>query len=60
MKRLAALAFAATGCFGTPTPLSPGVAGSVGAPNHGVLTTAMELPPEGPGFVRYRKNGPTH
>jgi penicillin-insensitive murein endopeptidase len=45
------------GCFGTPTPLSPGIGGSVGVPHHGVLTQAMELPAEGPGFVRYRRNG---
>jgi penicillin-insensitive murein endopeptidase len=54
------LAFGCTGCFGTPTPLAPGVAGSVGAPHRGVLTGAVELPPEGPGFVRYRKYGENH
>lgn len=58
MKRtVPLLAFAAAGCFGTPVPLAPGVAGSVGAPHHGVLTTAEELPPRGPGFVRYRPMG---
>ena len=51
------LALLATGCFGTPTPLAPGVGGSVGAPHHGVLTEGAELPPEGTGFVRYRKFG---
>ena len=61
MKRLFAyLAFSCSGCFGTPTPLAPGVAGSVGAPHHGVLTDAVELPVEGVGFVRYRKNGANH
>jgi penicillin-insensitive murein endopeptidase len=38
-------------------PLAPGVGGSVGAPHHGVLTNAVELPAEGPGFVRYRQFG---
>jgi len=44
-----------TSCLGTPTPLAPGFAGSVGWPYHGVQTGAVELPPSGPGFVRYRK-----
>jgi penicillin-insensitive murein endopeptidase len=42
------------GCFGTPTPLAPGLAGSVGWPHHGVQTDAVELPDAGVGFVRYR------
>lgn len=50
----------ATACFGTPTPLAPNVTGSVGAPHHGVLTAAVELPLEGPGFVRYRKLGTSY
>jgi penicillin-insensitive murein endopeptidase len=54
------LAMACTGCFGTPTPLAPGLAGSVGAPHHGVITDAVELPAEGVGFVRYRKYGENH
>src|SRR5260221_9993075 len=49
-----------TSCFGTPTPLAPGVAGSVGAPHHGVLTDAVEMPPEGVGYMRYRRNGPNY
>jgi penicillin-insensitive murein endopeptidase len=44
-------------CMGTPTPLAPGVSGSVGAPHRGVQTGAVELPQEGTGFVRYRKFG---
>jgi penicillin-insensitive murein endopeptidase len=59
-RLLACAAFSCTGCFGTPTPLAPGVTGSVGAPHHGVLTDAVELPVEGVGFVRYRKNGANH
>ena len=48
-----------TGCFSTPTPLAPGLHGSVGVPNRGVLTEAEELPVRGAGFVRYRPQG-TH
>lgn len=55
-----ALAFAVTGCLGTPTPLVPGLSGSVGAPHHGVQTGAVELPKRGPGFVRYRPDGNTY
>jgi penicillin-insensitive murein DD-endopeptidase len=54
----AAVACAAYGCFGTPTPLAPGLGGSVGWPHHGVQTGAVELPREGPGFARYRAEGP--
>jgi penicillin-insensitive murein DD-endopeptidase len=63
VKGAAAAGFGAlvcTACFGTPTPLSPGVTGSVGAPHHGVLTHAVELPPEGKGYVRYRRYGQNH
>jgi penicillin-insensitive murein DD-endopeptidase len=52
---LAALACA--GCFGTPTPLAPGMEGSVGWPHHGVQTGAVELPERGTGFARYRSHG---
>jgi penicillin-insensitive murein endopeptidase len=45
------------GCFGTPSPLAPGLAGSVGWPHHGVQTGAVELPQSGDGFVRYRSQG---
>ena len=48
---------AQVGCFGTPTPLAPGLAGSVGWPHHGVQTGAIELPERGDGFERYRANG---
>jgi penicillin-insensitive murein endopeptidase len=43
------------GCFGTPTPLAPGLSGSVGWPHHGVQTGAIELPASGDGFCRYRE-----
>src|SRR6478736_9164088 len=56
--RVRALSFlfavALTGCFSTPTPLAPGLHGTVGVPNRGVLTGSEELPVRGPGFVRYR------
>lgn len=45
------------GCFATPTPLAPGVHGSIGLPYHGTLTDAAELPVSGPGFARYRAYG---
>jgi penicillin-insensitive murein endopeptidase len=48
------------GCFGTPTPLAPGLAGSVGMPHHGVQTGAIELPESGVGFARYRNEGGYH
>jgi len=45
------------GCFGTPTPLAPGLKGSVGRPHHGVQTGATELPVSGEGYERYRRGG---
>jgi penicillin-insensitive murein endopeptidase len=49
-----------TACFATPTPLAPGLRGSVGVPHHGVQTDAVELPRSGPGFVRYRPFGASY
>lgn len=49
--------FLAIGCFGSPTPLAPGLHGSVGLPYQGALTDAAELPTAGPGFARYRAYG---
>lgn len=43
-----------SGCFSTPTPLAPGLHGTVGAPNRGVLSESEELPVRGTGFVRFR------
>lgn len=48
------------GCVSAPTPLAPGLAGSVGMPNHGVQTGAVELPAQGKGFQRYRPHGQNH
>jgi len=45
---------ALSACFNTPTPLAPGLSGTVGVPNRGVQTDAEELPIRGEGFVRYR------
>lgn len=59
-KRLA-LALAAwplAGCLGTPSPLAPGIQGSIGMPHDGVQTGAIELPVRGPGFARYRPHTP--
>jgi penicillin-insensitive murein DD-endopeptidase len=44
-------------CLGTPTPLAPGLRGSVGVPHRGVLTDAVELGSSGRGYVRYRPQG---
>ncbi len=57
LARLASLSVACAllgGCFSTPTPLAPGLHGTVGVPNRGVLTEPQELPIQGDGFVRYR------
>ncbi len=43
-----------TACFGVPSPLAPGLRGSIGLPNQGVLTNGTQLPESGPGFERYR------
>jgi penicillin-insensitive murein endopeptidase len=48
------------GCFSAPTPLAPGLWGSVGMPNSGVQTDAIELPEQGKGFARYRPKGHNH
>jgi penicillin-insensitive murein DD-endopeptidase len=49
-----ALVFTLVGCVGTPSPLAPGVRGSVGLPQQGVLTEAAALPPRGVGYRLYR------
>lgn len=48
------------GCTGTPTPLAPSLAGSLGVPHNGVMTSSVELPKRGPGFARYRPQGPNN
>ena len=44
------------GCVASPTPLAPGLKGSIGRPSYGVLTDSVSLPKEGPGFVRIHDN----
>ncbi|MDC0748116.1 penicillin-insensitive murein endopeptidase [Polyangium mundeleinium] len=46
----AALVLLLVGCMGTPTPLAPGLSGSVGLPHAGVLTGATALPERGTGY----------
>lgn len=53
-------ALGSAGCFSAPTPLAPGLAGSIGMPNSGVQTGAVELPPAGKGFARYRPKAFNH
>ena len=43
-----------TACFGVPSPLAPGLQGSIGLPNQGILTNGTQLPESGRGFERYR------
>ncbi|MFZ5889757.1 MAG: penicillin-insensitive murein endopeptidase [Myxococcota bacterium] len=45
------------GCVGVPSPLAPGLEGSVGVPHFGSQTAAVQLPVAGKGFVRYRPHG---
>jgi penicillin-insensitive murein endopeptidase len=49
-----ALSLTLSACFGVPSPLAPGLRGSVGLPSHGVLTNGSQLPESGVGFERYR------
>src|SRR5262249_6693250 len=42
------------GCVGVPSPLAPGLRGSIGVPHHGVLTVASPLAPSGDGYRRLR------
>lgn len=57
---LLALSLSLSGCFSSPSPLAPGLSGSIGMPNLGVQTGAAELPRAGKGFVRYRPQGKHH
>ncbi len=61
--RIAALlagSLAVTACFASPTPLAPGLRGSIGTPDTGTQTGAVELPKQGTGFRRYRPNSPMY
>jgi penicillin-insensitive murein DD-endopeptidase len=48
------------GCVGMPSPLAPGLGGSVGTPQSGVQTAPEELPRAGKGFARYRPHSPNY
>jgi penicillin-insensitive murein endopeptidase len=52
--------FSTLGCMGTPSPLHPGLTGTVGVPHNGVLTESSELPKGGDGFQRFRPNSPVY
>ena len=61
MRRVAILALSAAlsalvGCIGAPSPLAPGVRGSIGLPHRGCLTGGAPLPDKGEGFERFRKH----
>jgi len=42
--------------MGTPTPLAPGLSGSLGLPHQGVLTNGFPLPERGVGFRMLRRS----
>jgi len=56
---LGLIALALGGCIGTPSPLAPGLGGTVGVPHFGVQTEARELPLRGQGFRRLRPKART-
>lgn len=60
MRWLPALVVCLAGCASSPSPLAPGVAGSIGTPSAGLLTHAAELPVSGDGFRRFRPGNATH
>lgn len=53
---IAASVGALAGCIGAPSPLAPGVRGSIGVPHRGCLTGGAALPDKGEGFERFRKH----
>lgn len=46
--------------MGTPSPLHPGLEGTVGVPHNGVLTESAELPRSGSGYRRFRPRSPAY
>lgn len=56
MGGLLALALASTGCASVPSPVWPGVHGSIGMTHRGVLVGGEELPITGDGFHFLRHN----
>lgn len=58
-RSFVAVAFSAAllaGCIGAPSPLAPGVRGSIGVPHRGCLTGGESLANKGEGFERFRKH----
>jgi penicillin-insensitive murein DD-endopeptidase len=53
----AAAATLLAACTGTPSPLAPGIHGSIGVPHEGMITDAVALPKRGEGFQLLRGNG---
>jgi penicillin-insensitive murein endopeptidase len=51
------LAGVCSSCSYTPSPLTPNLLGTVGAPGHGVLSEGVELPMSGPGYRWLRPEG---
>lgn len=58
MKRLVLACFAPfwLGCMGAPTPLAPGIHGTMGVPHNGSLTGGQALPKKGDGYRLLRDN----
>lgn len=52
-----AVAVVCCGCSHTPSPLTPNVLGTVGAPGRGVLSAGVELPMSGPGYQWLKPEG---
>jgi penicillin-insensitive murein endopeptidase len=57
VRSVLALSLALAGCVGVPSPLAPNLHGSVGVPHLGVQTEAVQLPPSGDGYTRFRPFG---
>lgn len=53
---LALLALTSIACTRTPSPLAPGMSGSIGMPHRGVLTNPTELPKDAAGIRWLRPN----
>ena len=54
MRGIAVTVIALASCIGAPTPLDPGISGSVGVPHRGVLTNGRALPKSGEGYKLFR------
>ncbi len=53
---LTALVSALVGCGRVPSPLWPGLEGSIGLPHRGVLVSGRMLPQKGPGYAWLRRD----